>query len=177
MKSSFFHLLVWIFICAVVIIGQIFWYVVISNKSIAVADLQRQIDTKKETAERISSARTALAEIAGDESVVQSYFVPENGVVPFIENLETRVRAQSATMKVLSVSVGDAKKKPSLLFSVTVNGTFDSVMRSIGVIEYAPYDISVSKLSIVKDSKNNWHADIEFIVGSILPNPVTSKPT
>lgn len=176
MRSSLLHLSVWILICIVMIVGHGFWYSIIVNKNSTVASLQNQIDTKTETAKRVISERTALSEISSYESVVQNYFVPETRVVSFIDELETRARAQSAVMKVLSVSVGDAKKRPTLVFSVTVSGAFDALMRTLGVIEYAPYDISISKLSIVKDGRNDWHANMELIVGSMPSSPTTKKP-
>ncbi|MDO8593646.1 MAG: hypothetical protein Q7R59_01990 [bacterium] len=167
MKSSLLHFGIWITVCIAAIAGQGFWYAVIANKSVAIADLQNQIDTKIETADRIASARSALAEIAGDESAVQSYFVPETGVVSFINNLEMLARGQTAVLKVLSVSIGGADTQPTLVFSLSVSGTFDAVMRTIGAIEYAPYNLSISKLALGEDGKNSWHADAELTVGSV----------
>lgn len=174
MKSSFFHLVIWLSVCVVALVGYGFWYATISNKSAAVAELQNQIDTKTETSGRIASARMALAEIAGDEVAVQSYFVPETEVVPFIVILEEHARAQKATMKVLSVSVSDTAEHPTLVLSLTISGTFDAVMRTIGAIEYAPFDLSISKLSVAKDEKNIWEAGLELLVGSVPTSAATS---
>ncbi len=174
MKSSTMHISIWISICVATIVGQGFWYAVIAEKSAEVASLQNQIDTKTETAGRVAAARTALAEIADDESAVQSYFVPETRVVSFIDDLEARARAQAATMKVLSVSIGDDAKKPTLVLSLTVNGTFDAVMRTVGAIEYAPYDLSILKLSLGKEEKSVWNANVELIVSSVPASTATS---
>ena len=174
MKSSLTHMIIWIFVCVVVLSGYGFWYSVIVGKSSSVADLQKQIDSKKEIAGRIAAARTALAEIADDESAVQNYFVPETDVVPFIDNLEMRARAQTAEMKVLSVSVGNDARQSTLILSVRIRGTFDSIMRTVGAIEYSPYDLSLSKLSVGKEAKNVWNADVELIVGSVPTNAQTS---
>lgn len=156
--------------------GYGFLYSVIADKSVVVADLQNQIVTRTETAARIASARLALAEIADDESTVQSYFVPETGAVSFINDLETHARAQTATLKVLSVSVNAVAKRPALILALTITGTFDAVMRTVGAIEYAPYDLSLSKLSLGKDEKNLWHADLELIVGSVPASVTTHTP-
>lgn len=175
MKSAPLHVIIWILVCVVALVGQGFWYDIIVNKSATVADLQNQIDTKTETSNRIASARTALAEIAGDESIVQSYFVPETGVVPFIDDLEARARGQKADMKVLSVSTGGTKS--TLVLSLTISGTFDAVVRTVGTIEYAPYGLSISKLSLGKNEKNIWHADMELVVGSIpASSAITTTP-
>lgn len=174
MKSSVIHMSIWVSICAVAIVGQGFWYAVIVNKSAKVAELQNQIDTKTETADRVAAARTALTEIAGDESAIRNYFVPETEVVSFIDNLEGRARTQKTTMKVLSVSVNNSSKQTSLVLSLVVGGTFDAVMRTVGAIEFAPYDLSISKLSIVNEEKNVWNAHFEIVVGSI---PASTEPS
>ena len=138
------------------------------------AELQSQIDIKAETSKRVALARTALAEIVGDEVAIQRYFVPETGVVSFIDDLESRARGQTAAMKVLSVSVGKSVKQPTLIFAVTVRGTFDAVMRTVGAVEYAPYSISIAKLSLVKEEKSVWSANLELVVGSVPASTATS---
>jgi hypothetical protein len=178
MKSPFLHLIIWILIVVGALAAQGVWYSEVSHKSAEVAQLQNQIDTKTETASRIASARITLSEIAGDEAIVQGYFVPETGVVPFIDDLETRARAQNATMKVLSVSVGGTSKQPTLGLSIALDGSFDAVMRTVGAIEYAPYDLVITKLSTGKTEKNIWHATLELVVGSVPAATASStKPT
>lgn len=176
MKSSFLSVGIWLAIFIAAFAGYGAWYRVIADKSITVAALQNQIAAKTETAVRIVTARTALAEIAGDEATVQSYFVPETGVVAFIDDLEKRARAQGATMKVLSVSVGGAGETPTLVLSLSIDGAFDPVMRTIGAIEYAPYDISLSKLSVAKSGKIDWDAGLEITVGSVPASTATTTP-
>ena len=174
MKSSLIHLIIWIFIGGTAIVGQGFWYSIITKKSAEVAYLQNQIDMKTETANRVALARTVLAEIVGNESAVQSYFVPETGIVSFINDLESRAREQKTAMKVLSVSIGASTKQPTLIFTLTVSGTFDAVLRTVGAVEYAPYNISISKLSLMNEEKNMWRANLELVVGSVLVSTATS---
>ena len=179
MKSPLLHIIIWLSVCVAASAGYGFWYAVVADKSTAVADLQNEINTKTETSIRVAAARAALAEIADDESLVQSYFVPETGVVSFIDDLEALARAQTATMKVLSVSTDGGTKQltPVLLLTVSIDGTFDAVMRTIGAVEYAPYDLSVSKFSLGKVGKNSWHTNLELVVGSVPANQATSTQT
>lgn len=170
MKSSLNHIITVCIIGAIVFLIHGFLYTVIAKKSTAVANLQNQIDIKREKINSIISSRVALAEIAKDEAIVKRYFVSENDIVAFINDLQTRGVSQGAVVKVLSVSAGTASIKSSLVFALTVTGTFDAVMRTIGMIEYAPYNITISKFSISKDEKI-WKADVELIVGSISTKP------
>ena len=169
MKKPFVHLVLALILVILVIVGYGVWYATVSSKSSEVADLQSKISAATNTVSRIAAARSALAEIAGDEAKVQSYFVPESGVVPFINSLEALGVAQKASVSVLSVSSGGPAPHPFLSLSLAVTGTFDAIMRTIGAIEYAPYDISIASLSIGQDAKNGWHASLTLTVGSVPP--------
>lgn len=167
MKSPFSHIMIAAVVCIAAIAGYGMWYAAISAKSASVAALQNQIDTKTETVNRIAAARATLANVASDESVVQNYFVPEAGVVSFIDALETSGKTLGATVSVLSVGTSGTPAKPLLELTLSAKGTFDAVMRTVGAIEYAPYDLSISSLAVVQDDKNIWHADLKVTVGSV----------
>ncbi len=171
MKSPSIHFLLTIVVCLATVAAYGFWYSVVSSKSAEVAGLQDQITTESENVSRIASARVALAEIAGDEKAIQGYFVSEADVVSFINDLEQRGFAEKATVHVLSVSQGGSPSRPALLVALTIKGTFDSVMRTVGDIEYAPYALSITSLSVGNDGKNVWHADLNVTVGSVSQAP------
>ena len=157
-----------------IFVGYAVWYAAVANKSAAVASLESRIAAKTETASRIASARSALSGIAGDEDVVQNYFVPETGVVSFINSLEAHGKALESSVSVLSVSTEEQETRPMLLLALSIEGTFDAVLRTVGTIEYAPYDLFVSEFSIGQNAKNKWRADLKIRVGSIKTNmPLT----
>lgn len=167
MKTPLLHILIACSVLVAVFVGQGFWYSVIAKKSSAVAVLQSKINEKSEATSRIASSRAELAKIADDEVTVRSYFVSENDIVSFIDDLQKNGLSQGTLVKVLSVSADGTNARPTLSLAVTVTGTFDAVMRTIGSIEYAPYDLSISKLSVMKSDKKTWLANLELIVGSI----------
>lgn len=175
MNSPLTNLIIALVVCIAASIGYGVWYTAIATKSTAVANLESRIVTKTQTASRIASARAALTEIAGDESIVQSHFVSKTGVVAFIDDLEARGKAQGVIMSVLSVSTGGAPTRPTLVLTLAIKGTFDAVMRTIGSIEYAPYDISILGLSLGQDASNSWHADLKLLIGSISENETISQ--
>lgn len=167
MKSHFFHLILAFFVAVAVLVCHGFWYSIVAEKSAKVANLKEQIAVKTETASRIASARAALAEISDDEKTLQEYFVPETGVVAFIGEIESQGRELGSEVSVLSVSTDTIDKQPAFIFSLNIKGTFDSVMRTVGVIEYAPYNLSISKISIIKDDKDSWNTNLDLVVGSV----------
>ena len=178
MKSPFLHLILAASACAVVVIGYGFWYAAVDAKSVAVATLESRVAAKTATAKRVASSRASLAEVSGDEATIRNYFVPETGVVAFIDALQARGEAQGATVKILSVSsTGAATPRQSLVLSLEVGGTFGAVINTVGAIEYAPYDLTIPGLSIVRD-KNEWRANLNILVGSVsTAQPATSTQT
>ncbi len=170
MKSSLIHLAVMTTLLVAVLLGYGYWYSVVSAKSAEVVQLQSQIDSKNATASYIASVRSALAEISNDEAVVQSYFVSESDVVTFINDLQSRGSTKESVVSVSSVSsvpVSKTSAHPALKLSLKVQGTFDAVLRTIGSIEYAPYDISITSLSVNKKDKKQWTANVNILVGSV----------
>jgi hypothetical protein len=176
MKSPLLHLILALIVCVAALAGYWVWYTAISAKSTEVTILQNQIDAKTESVARMATARTALAEIASDEAMVRSYFVPETGVVSFIDNLQARGRSLGAAVSVLSVSTGGTSAQPTLTFALVIKGTFDALMRTIGAIEYAPYAISISNLSIDHELKTSWSANLRLVVGSRAADTATTTP-
>lgn len=167
MKSAFIHLILAFVICAAALVSYGILYRAVATASVAVTALQSQIDAKTKVVSRMAATRAAFADIAGDEAAVQQYFISETGVVAFIDDLEALGRVNgAATTKVLSVSADDASAQPTFTFALSIMGTFGAVMRTVGAIEYAPYAISISSLSVGQNAKNDWHADLTFIVGS-----------
>ncbi|MDP2655392.1 MAG: hypothetical protein Q8P17_02455 [bacterium] len=167
MRSSIIHASTAGALCVGAIVAYGVWYAAVEDINVTVADLQSQIDAKTKTAEHVSIARAVLSEIAGDEAIVQGYFIPETDVVAFIDDLETRGRLQKTAVSVLSVAKDTINAHQALAFSISISGTFDAVMRTVGAIEYAPYDLSLSSLSLVHDDTNVWHATSKLLVGSV----------
>lgn len=176
MKNPFFHAVLTYALCATALVGYGFWYSLIEKKSTAVARLEDQIILKTETASRIASARASLAEIENDEAIIKSYFVPETGVVAFINDLEARGEKLGTVVDVLSVSMSNENTKPTLIFTLAVEGTFDAVMRTVGVVEFAPHALSISTLSLKKNADGKWRANLDLLVGSVLVNAPARTP-
>lgn len=132
-----------------------------------VGALDTEIATKTATVARIASARASLTEIAADEATMRSYFVPEANAVSLITDLESKGRPQGATVKVTNIAPSGSGARAALALTITVKGSFDGVMRTLGTIEYAPYAISLTSLSLNSDDKQNWSATASLTVGSV----------
>lgn len=175
MKSTLTRLITTTIIAVIAVSGYLYWYSLVSEKSVQVANLETEIAARSEKSMRIAIARATLAEIVDDERIVQNYFVPDTEVVHFIEDLQARARARGAALKVASVGSDVDGKRPVLDLSLGIDGSFDAVMRTIGVIEYAPYDLVVNKLVVDKADKTSWHANMEITVTSVTRTATTTE--
>jgi hypothetical protein len=159
---------------ALALLGYGFLKSAVSHKSVTVAALAEQIEAQSVSAGRIAAARAALAELAGDEGLVQGYFVSPTGVVALIDALQSLGQALGTEVGIDSVSANASKT--ALALSLTIKGPFDAVMRTVGAIEYAPYDISVTGLSLSASGKDAWTANLTLLVGSA-PGTAASTTT
>lgn len=167
MRPSLITLGIWVAILALALGGYGLARASVAAQSASVAELERQIEARRESSNHVALARSALAELAGDEAVVQSHFVTPSGVVTFIDDLQARAHALDAVVEVESVAATAGREaRPALLLTFAVTGAFDAVMRTIGSIEYAPYDISITELSLAHDVQDVWAASVHLSVGS-----------
>lgn len=152
-------------------------YNAVSAKSALAANLASQINEKTAATTRAKAAQMALSDVASDEAAVQAYFVSNTSVVPFIDDLESRGRTLGTTVTVTSVSPGKVGGQPVFLLSLTITGSFDSVMRTAGAIEYAPYDVVVSSFAVVESADASWSANMSLSVGTASSSPVSAVTT
>lgn len=149
-------------------------YATVARMSAEVAQLDSEIKAQTETAGRVALARTALAELEANEMQVQSHFVSEKDVVRFINDMEGQGGALGSAVSVSSVESVVWQDRPALMFALTVDGSFDAVMRTVGAIEHAPYALSLTGFSIGQEGEGNWRARIEMRVGSVPAEPAAS---
>ncbi len=175
MRPALIQFLVSLAVLILAVAGYGAWYAFVSAQSAHVADLESQIESKTQTALRISSARAALAQITDSEATVNSYFIGEASVVDFINQLQVLGKSLGTAVNVLSVSEGVSNAHSSLVVTLTATGSFDAVMRTVGAIEFAPYDLSLSSFSVHTVQGSGWSADLTVLVGSASALPAGAK--
>jgi len=196
MSSSKTHLVLALLFLLACCAGYGSWYAVLSGRSAEAADLAQQIQSKDEDAARLKAAKTALASIQSDEALIGNYFVSTSDVVPFLEGLQATGSHLGANVVIASVSADTLAGRPTLALTLQITGSFDAVLRTLGRVEYAPYFVSVSDLSLTTvpatvASANapttlaGWAATASLIVGAksaasstpAVPSAATSTPS
>jgi len=173
MTASLIRLAIALVVCTAALIGYRVWYGVVANNSVAVVSAQRTIDERIAARTREASSQPALAQLADDEALIQSYFVTEEEAPTFISDLEQRGRQTGTTVTVTSVAKSGADLTATLALALVVRGGFDAVMRTVGVIENAPYDLSIASLVLAREADKSWRADVHLSVGAVPQQPTT----
>jgi len=148
--------------------GYGFWYHMAVRESSQAASLSQQIETKKETAKRASVVQEALAELESDEGAVENYFVSVNNIVTFLGGLESLGSNIGSKVSVASVGAPSGAGQ-TLSAALSISGSFNAVMRTVGAIEYAPYAITISSLTMTQSAGSSgalWNAGLIIGVGS-----------
>lgn len=141
--------------------------------------VEKQIIDKKAEIERARKAESTLSSLTANEELIHSYSLSREDIVAFLETLQTTGSSLGANVQVLSVADDKANPHPRVTISLLVVGTFDSVMRTLGVFENAPYDSSISSLTLSSQKQDKgaavWSAATTLSVG--LQRQASSTPT
>lgn len=157
--------------------GYWWWYTSVQVLRQNVATLEAGVYAKQTLLTQITTESATLASLTKDETTMNKYIISNSTVVTFLNVLEAIGRATGAAVSVVSVSPKIQTIHPMLTVSVTISGSFVSVMNTIGAIETMPYYITTSMIPInthkptsnQKYVKNpQWTANVSFLVGSTI---------
>lgn len=162
-----------------------FAYLRLESDTTRAATLNQQVTIKSAQLEQVVRSRATLAGLPAEETNIEQYFVGKQEIVPFLEALQATGKPLGVTVQVLSVSDSIDGKHPRLALSLTITGSFDGVMRTLGAIENGPYDgvlTNVTVDSVVstdpKVANKIWTASAILSLGTQTASAVatTTKP-
>jgi hypothetical protein len=167
-----------VFVIAVSLYGV--WYAYVGKESAAAVSLASDIETKKQSRERVQEAKLQLEQALSDQQSISGYFVDTDDVVPFLESLQNTGKRLGTTVVVESVSAQPAKPHSVLQLALHITGTFDSVERTLGAIEYQPYDTVVSSVTLDTAGPSagavpQWTAAVTLRIGTADAASTTAK--
>lgn len=165
MKKSRVELVIAIALCIAALAGYWWWYGMLAGETGSLAILDKQVRSRDISAIRAAAARTTFATLAGEQALVQGYFVAPTDIPSFLERLAATASTTGASLQTKSVGASGTKLSPTLTIALHLTGTFDQVLRAVGAIEEAPYALTVSAVSVTQ-AKQGWQADLVLVVGS-----------
>jgi len=180
MRSSLIHLA--LALVALVLASTLYgwWYGTVERESSLSAEEVKTIAEKSETEQRAQSIATAFSKLESSKGAVQAYFISENNIVDFLTELEQVGVTTGARVHTLSVSPPRTKSDAVVSVNISIEGSFDATLRTLGAIELAPYALALSGVTMSR-SGEGWSLTTTVMVGSTLssgatPTPATLKP-
>ncbi|MBA3789189.1 hypothetical protein H0X32_02215 [Patescibacteria group bacterium] len=169
-----FYFFAWLLLLFVVIGAYVMWYNAVGAESIQILKVSSEIKAKTQDSVRLALAKSQLASLSSEESTIEQYFVSTNDVVPFLTQLETTGRSLGTEVRVVSVSATPGTPYGHLSVSLQITGSFNAVLRTLGAIEYEPYDTGITSLTFsttpatgdATSSSPVWSASAVFSVGT-----------
>ena len=150
--------------------GYYFWFSHVSSLSDRASALTNEIDLKSQDSARSAQAKNALAALSASEASIQSRFIAPTNIVPYIESVETTGKNLGAAVKVVSVAEDDSTPVGHLTLTLTIDGSFEDVQRTIGVLENEPVATTLGALTFdttptTGTSSAEWTASTILTVG------------
>lgn len=166
--------------------GLLFWKIKVTNERASVLSNEAQIDLKKD--ESLRATKISLATHKEAIETLDTYFISADGVVGFIEGLESLGREAGISITVASVIVeADSKNKndfkETLRLRVNTTGLWSNTNYFISLLENLPLhaEIKNATLSLVgasdklvflsatpsmrkPSSEERWKGEIELTV-------------
>lgn len=159
-----------------------FGYVLIQKGNTDARAGAQQIIEKTAELQRVQNARAALSSLASDEQTVQGYSVAKEDIVDFLGNLQLTGKPFGTHVDVLSVANEKGGTSGRVALALTIQGPFEGVMRTLGAIEYGPYDGVITNLTLTtslgaaSSSARLWSASTIYSVG-LRSLPVSAATT
>lgn len=147
-----------------------FWYASVGKLSVEAASLSEEIRTKSQDSARVAAARVALESLSEEEAAMRAYLVREQDIVPFLGALEETGASLGASVEVVSVGADTKDERERLVLALKIAGPFDAVQRTLGAIEYGPYDSAIQSVTFdtvrTEAGSAGWTAVATFTLGT-----------
>lgn len=148
------------------------WYAYVDRVSAEAAAIREDIVRIKQGSAAAADTQRMLESLSGTEETIRSYFVSTQDVVPFLESLGREGERLGSRVEVVSVSELPKSSRGGITVGLKISGSFDSVLRTLGSLEYSPRDIEVEKVTLDAVSAAEgvvWTAQATAIVGTSNP--------
>lgn len=144
--------------------GYYFLFQHIIGQTLKASSLTSTIDLGQQKNSRLSSLRTVVKDTENNRKRLQSFLLPSESEVSFIEQIESIGQNNSLTVKTNSVSTvaGRVDKTKTLHLQVTTTGGWTNTLSFLNQIESLPYNIHVENFSFAK--QKTWTATFDISV-------------
>ncbi len=157
------------FVLALFLSGYGYVFITIKNKNNHISVLQNQIDIEAKKDSRLHSIKSLLADLDKEIEQIDTYFVVDNEVVDFLEDIENLGLIAGVSISVNSVSVDEeiTKELPFDLLKVKFvsRGKWSSIIHLVSLLETFSLGIIINEVRLEKlTDSESWQGNISFSV-------------
>lgn len=163
-NSALIHLGIAILVAILAVIAYVWWQEQVLQAVSAARTLAEEASSVSGTQAETLRSKTELSTLTADEAFVEERFLPPSGIVEFLEGLEETGRSYEAEVSVVSVS--DVLDGDRIAIALSVEGSFDAVMRTLGTLEYGPRAVTVETVTLDTSGEGAWTLAGRFLVGA-----------
>ena len=144
----------------------------IKNQNNQISILRNQVDIEIQKDQRLHSIKQLLSDLNPELGQIDSFFVKSDGVVSFLEYLESLGRSINLSITVNSVSVNDQSDNglpyDQLKIEFVAQGFWGSITQFLSLLEASPYGVIVERVQLERiPSSRLWQANIGFSVSKL----------
>lgn len=154
---------VFLILCNLVLVaglGSAFWY--LKEKNSEISTWKNEVKVFKDRASKVRSISQLLEETRSEREVIDSFFVSDERVVSFIENLEALARQRGLVVSTDSIQVQDIEKsnlKQNLQVQLNTIGNWNNTFHFFKQVENLPVGLKVDSVSLNKNTVLSQEAD------------------
>jgi len=138
-------------------------FIKVGQKNQNIAELTSAIEALTAEKENIKSIKETISETAPLRQQIDGYFIAKDGVVQFLNSIQSLGAGNQLGLKVLSVSVGPAPITPDIFelvnVGVEVSGSWSDVYRFAALVELLPFKVYLGRVDLEKVSSGALVAD------------------
>ena len=142
----------------------IVFFIGIKNKNESISLVANEIDIALEKEVKLKSIKNLIKDTENDRAKLNAYFVVDDKVIDFIEDIENLAKDTNVDLKVMSIDINDdGNNTPQqnniselLQLNLKVAGLWDNLFHFISLVDELPFRVDISKvnLQVVYDSNN-----------------------
>ena len=172
------YLSITIFLCIVMIGAYATLHFFLNKKMRLASENESRILLLQAKDEDVSAQKKLIDETKEKIQVLNNYFIPEEGVVDFLETIESLDAVTGTDTEIATVNVKEAtdgKGKTVLYVALETVGTFTQVFHLLSLVEDVPYEIDMQDVSLSRIAKAEegpvpqWRMAMSFTIVSFIP--------
>ncbi len=156
-SAILFFIFIWFFI---------FLYENINSNNTISEELEIEWQTEVKRLNEVRLLNRSIDKIKKEKYSLESHFVKNTNIVPFLDSLEKLASLVSVKNEILSVNV--PSNDTSLVINLKMEGDFNSIYKFLMLLENSSYEITINSFNVTrslnqgeKDLKK-WTADFKI---------------